>query len=108
MNIISKILLVLIFSFNLIFASQLDGEKVFKQYCWGCHHQTAVAFGPSFEQIANKRTIGEIQGQIISPKSMYQQLGYKRSVMPSFGDKLSVEELDAITDFIISFKSKKD
>lgn len=108
MNIISKILLVVIFFFNLAFASQLDGEKVFRQYCWGCHHQTAVAFGPSFEQIANKRTIGEIQGQIISPESMYQQLGYKRSVMPSFKDELSNEQLNAITNFIISFKSKKD
>jgi mono/diheme cytochrome c family protein len=96
------------FFFNLLNASSVDGEKIFKQYCWGCHHQTAVAFGPSFEQIANKRTIGEIQGQIISPESMYKQLGYKRTVMPSFKDNLSQEELDAITNFIMSFKSKKD
>jgi mono/diheme cytochrome c family protein len=96
------------FFFNLLNASPVDGEKIFKQYCWGCHHQTAVAFGPSFEQIANKRTIGEIQGQIISPESMYKQLGYKRTVMPSFKDNLSQEELDAITNFIMSFKSKKD
>ena len=108
MNITSKILLVLVFLFNISFASQLDGEKVFKQYCWGCHHETSVAFGPSFEQIANKRTVGEMQGHIISPKSMYKQLGYKRSVMPSFKDELSQNQLDAITDYIISYKSKKD
>jgi mono/diheme cytochrome c family protein len=100
--------LVLMFFFNFLNAASLDGEKIFKQYCWGCHHETSVAFGPSFEQIANKRTIEEIQGHIISPKSMYEQLGHKRSVMPSFQDKLSQEELDAITDFILLYKSKKD
>ena len=108
MNITSKTILVLVFFFNISFASTIDGEKVFKQYCWGCHHETSVAFGPSFEQIANKRTIEEIQGYIIAPKSMYQQFGHKRSVMLSFRDKLSSEQLDAITDYIISFKSKKD
>lgn len=81
---------------------------MFKQYCWGCHHQTSVAFGPSFEEIANRRTVAEIQGHIIAPKSMYKQLGHKRSVMPSFKDELSQEQLDAITNFIMSFKSKKD
>ena len=64
-------------------------KKVFKDYCWGCHHQTSIAFGPSFQEIANKRTVGEIQGHIISPKSMYEQLGHKRSVMPSFQNVLS-------------------
>ena len=89
-------------------SSQLDtGEKVFRAYCWGCHHQTAVAFGPSFKQIANKRTKGQIQGHIISPKSMYKQLGHKRSVMPTFKDKLSQKELNLITDFILSFKGVK-
>lgn len=82
-----------------------SGEQVFKAYCWGCHHETSVAFGPPFEEIANKRTIGEIQGHIVSPKSMYKQLGHKRSVMPAF-DKLSQKELDLITEFILSFKSK--
>ncbi len=91
-------------------ASSLDnkslttGEKVFRAYCWGCHHQTSEAFGPSFQEIANKRSIGEIQGHIVSPKSTYEQLGHKRSVMPAFGDKLSQKELDLITDFILSFK----
>lgn len=80
------------------------GEKVFRTYCWGCHHQTAEAFGPSFQEIANKRDISEIQGHIISPKSTYKQLGYKRSVMPTFGDKLSQKELELITNFILSFK----
>lgn len=102
-----KIPLVLMFFLTLGFAQEPNGEKVFKQYCWGCHHQTSVAFGPSFEEIANIRTIGEIQGHIIAPKSTYKQLGHKRSVMPSFKDELSQKELNAITNFIISFKSKE-
>ncbi len=80
------------------------GQKVFETYCWGCHHQTSVAFGPSFEEIASKRTEGEIKGHIIDPKSMYKQLGHKRSVMPPFN--LSPKELNLITEFILSYKPK--
>lgn len=108
MSILRKIPLVLIFFYSFTFAQNVSGEKVFKTYCWGCHHQTSVAFGPSFQEIADLRTRGEIQGHIIAPKSMYKQLGHKRSVMPSFKDELSQEQLDAITDFIISYKTKKD
>jgi mono/diheme cytochrome c family protein len=108
MSIFKKIPLVLIFFCSFSFAQNVSGEKVFKTYCWGCHHQTSVAFGPSFQEIADLRTIGEIQGHIIAPKSMYKQLGHKRSVMPSFEGKLTKDELNAITDFIYSFKSKKD
>ncbi len=46
-------ILVLLFCINLQ-ASQNDGEKLFKKYCWGCHHETSMAFGPSFNQIANQ------------------------------------------------------
>lgn len=101
-----KLIIAILIMFN--FANAQDslntGEKVFKAYCWGCHHQTSVAFGPSFAQMANNRTRGEIQGHIIAPKSMYKQLGHKRSVMPAFGDKLSQKELNLITDFVLSFK----
>ncbi len=105
MNKITKLTFFAIFLANLVNATSLNtGEKVFKAYCWGCHHQTSVAFGPSFEDIANKRTLGEIQGHIVSPQSTYKQLGHKRSVMPAFGETLSQKELDLITDFILSFK----
>jgi len=80
----------------------MTGQQVFETYCWGCHHQTSVAFGPSFEDIASKRSEGEIKGHITDPKSMYKQLGHKRSVMPPFD--LSTRELDLITEFILSFK----
>ena len=108
MNFVFKIQVLFIIFLTSAFAQSLSGEKIFTQYCWGCHHQTSVAFGPSFEDIANKRSRGEIQGHIMSPKSTYEQLGHKRSVMPAFGDKLSQKELDLITDFIYSFKNKKD
>jgi len=83
------------------------GEKVFRAYCWGCHHQTAMAFGPSFHEIANKRSLGQIEGHIVSPKSDYKLLGYKRSVMPAFNDTLSQKELDLIAQYILSYKDKK-
>ncbi len=108
MSIFYKIPLVLVLFLSSINASNIDGQKVFEKYCWGCHHQTSVAFGPSFQEIADKRSIGQIQGHIIAPKSMYKQLGHKRSVMPSFKDTLTNEELTAITNFILTFKSKKD
>ena len=34
-----------------------DGKAVFERYCWGCHHQSAMAFGPPFSQIAKKEKL---------------------------------------------------
>ena len=79
-----------------------NGKKVFETYCWGCHHQTAVAFGPPFSEIASKRTVEEIQAMITDPASVSKVLGYKRNAMPAF--TLTPGELKAITDYILSFK----
>ena len=81
-----------------------SGKKVFETYCWGCHHQTAVAFGPSFEEIASKRSADEIRAMITDPVSVSKVFGYKRNAMPAFPD-LKPEELKAITAYILSFKS---
>ncbi|MAD42188.1 MAG: cytochrome C [Arcobacter sp.] len=108
MSILKKTPLLLIFLCSFSFAQNISGEKVFRTYCWGCHHQTSVAFGPSFQEIADARTKGEIQGYIIAPKSLYEQFGHKRSVMPSFEGKLSQDEINAISEFIYTYKSKKD
>ncbi|AKF25608.1 cytochrome C [Sulfurovum lithotrophicum] len=81
-----------------------SGKKVFETYCWGCHHQTAVAFGPPFAEIASKRTAEEIQGMIADPASVSKLFGYKRNAMPAF--TLKPEELKAITSYILSFKPK--
>jgi len=106
MSNIIKVPFFLICFISIGFAAQSSGQKIFEQYCWGCHHQTATAFGPSFEDIANKRSLGEIEGHIIAPKATYKQLGYKRSVMPSFKDKLSTEELNTIANYILQYRSK--
>jgi len=79
-----------------------EGKKVFETWCWGCHHQTAVAFGPPFAEIAAKRDAATIRAMITDPESVARQLGYTRNAMPKL--KLKEEELQAITDYILSFK----
>ena len=98
--------LFLLIFFQGVQAKNLDGESLFKEYCWGCHHQTAQAFGPSFKSIANKRNSGEIIAQIVDPKGTYKSLGYNVNSMPSFSD-LNQSELEALTKYIYKFKDKK-
>jgi len=95
----------LLFCIPLLANNLVQGKKVFETYCWGCHHQTAMAFGPPFNQIAAKRTKAEIEAYIASPKSMYKAFGYKRTVMTQL--HLNAKELDLISDYILSFKGKK-
>ncbi|MCF6172239.1 MAG: cytochrome c [Campylobacteraceae bacterium] len=99
------ILFLVLFS-QMALAKDSKGEKLFKEYCWGCHHQTAQAFGPSFQSIANKRNRGEIIAQIANPNGTYKSLGYKINSMPAFDD-LNSSELEALTDYIYKFKDKK-
>ena len=89
---------------SLLFSSETDGKKVFETYCWGCHHQTAVAFGPPFTEIANKRSKDEIEAYIIEPKAMYKAFGYKRTVMTQL--KLNDKEIAALSEYILSYKGK--
>ncbi|RLA62695.1 MAG: cytochrome c [Epsilonproteobacteria bacterium] len=91
----------------LIFAENTDSmnaKKVFETYCWGCHHQSAEAFGPSFASIAAKRSAEEIEAMIADPEAMFLVLGYKRNAMPAF--TLKDSELKAISEYILSFKGK--
>ena len=81
-----------------------SGKKVFETYCWGCHHQSAVAFGPPFSEIASKRSAEEIRAMIADPEHVSKLFGYKRNAMPSF--TLKEDELKAITEYILSFKPK--
>jgi len=99
-----KYLLILVLLSSSLFASELDGKKVFETYCWGCHHQTAVAFGPPFTEIAAKRTKAEIEAYIASPSSMYKSFGYRRTAMTQFN--LKDDERDAIANYILSYKGK--
>ncbi len=86
------------------YAKQSNGKEVFENYCWGCHHQTAMAFGPPFSQIADSRTAQEIEAYIISPESMYRAFGYKRTVMTQFS--LSDSDREAVVNYILSYKGK--
>jgi mono/diheme cytochrome c family protein len=89
---------------NRRFYPKLFGEEIFREKCWGCHHQTATAFGPPFNKIASKRTPEEIRAMISNPNSVSKVFGYKRNAMPRF--KLNEYQLKAITDFILSYKGK--
>jgi len=80
-----------------------EGKKVFETYCWGCHHQTAVAFGPPFSEIASKRNADEIRAMITDPASVSKAFGYKRNAMPAF-PTLTEAELQAITQYILFYK----
>ncbi len=90
--------------FGSILIADVSGKKVFETYCWGCHHQTAVAFAPPFAQIASKRSASEIRAMIADPKDVSKVFGYKRNAMPAF--KLKEDELEAITRYILSYKPK--
>ena len=81
------------------------GKKIFETYCWGCHHQTAVAFGPPFREIAARRSAAEIRAMIADPVGVSKALGYKRNAMPKLD--LSVSEIEAITAYILSFKPEQ-
>jgi len=83
-----------------------NGKKVFETYCWGCHHQTAVAFGPPFEAIASHRTAEEIRAMITDPVAVSKSFGYRRNAMPAF--TLSEENLSAITHYILSYKPESN
>ncbi len=99
-------ILIIVCSLYVMANSLQTGEEVFRAYCWGCHHETAEAFGPSFKFIAQNRTKAQMKGHIVAPKSMFELLGYKRSVMPSFGETLNDTELEFIVNFIIKQKDK--
>ncbi|EHP29935.1 cytochrome c precursor [Sulfurimonas gotlandica GD1] len=89
---------------SLLYSQDFEGKKVFETYCWGCHHQSAVAFGPPFTEIASKRTLDEIEAYIIDPKAMYKAFGYKRTVMTEL--KLNDKERKAVAKYILSYKGK--
>ena len=83
---------------------EIKEKKVFETYCWGCHHQSAVAFGPSFTEIASKRNAEEIRAMITNPASVSKVFGYKRNAMPKLD--LTENELEAVTNYILSYKLK--
>ncbi|NPA17546.1 MAG: c-type cytochrome [Aquificae bacterium] len=88
------------------YAPFLLGKDVFMEKCWGCHHQTQEAFGPSFKWIVNHRDRDTIISHIMNPEATYKQLGYKRNAMPRLN--LSPEELEAVVSYMMEFKDAED
>ncbi|MCK5922848.1 MAG: c-type cytochrome, partial [Methylococcales bacterium] len=74
------------------------GKEVFMARCWGCHHETSMAFGPSLKSIAKKRSRAEMMAQILAPAHTSKQLGYKSNAMPK--NPMGTEELEAIISYI--------
>ncbi len=100
-----NITIVFLLSITVTCSLAMEGKKVFETYCWGCHHQTAVAFGPPFSEIASKRTAEEIAAMITDPQRVSKVFGYKRNAMPAL--HLSPKDIEAITSYILSFKPVK-
>ncbi len=85
------------------FFPSLLGYEVFMAKCWGCHHQTETAFGPSFRWIANHRNPEQIVFHIADPSRSAKKLGYSRSAMPKIS--LSRWEVQSLLAFIKSLKT---
>lgn len=99
-----KILFIILVAASCSWATELDGKAVFEKYCWGCHHQTAMAFGPPFNEIAKKRSFEEIQAYILDPESMYRAFGYKRTAMSKL--TLTDKEREVVARYILTYKGK--
>jgi len=89
---------------NTLVAADLSGGSVYESACMGCHHQRYEAFGPPFSQIASERNRDQIRTHIQAPASTYKALGYRRNSMPAI--PLTSQQLDAVTDYILSFKEE--
>ncbi len=84
------------------FYPYLLGREVFMAKCWGCHHQTRTAFGPSLRWIALHRTKDLIISQILNPEETSKRIGYSRSVMPRID--MTPYEVEGILAFMEGLK----
>lgn len=78
------------------------GQSVFTAKCWGCHHETSMAFGPSFTKIASTRSVEMIRTHLDNPKINALNLGYKNPTMPNI--ELSEIEKDMVASFVASYR----
>ncbi len=81
------------------------GYQVFMEKCWGCHHKTREAFGPSLRWIAKHRSKEEIVSQLVNPEETAKLLGYGRNAMPKID--LSPEEIETILSFVESLRGNR-
>lgn len=80
------------------------GQSVFTAKCWGCHHETSMAFGPSFAKIANSRSSEMVRTHLDNPKINALNLGYKNPTMPNI--ELSEVEKDMVTAYVMGHRKK--
>ena len=78
------------------------GAQVFMEKCWGCHHTTENAFGPSLRWSVQNREKALVIAQILNPENTYRLLGYSRNAMPRI--ELKEEELKALMKFMEALK----
>ncbi|MEW6283532.1 MAG: cytochrome D1 domain-containing protein, partial [Candidatus Eremiobacterota bacterium] len=76
----------------------LLGRQVYMERCWGCHHPTREAFGPSLAAIFRRRPTSDIWAQILNPEGMHARLGYRRNAMPRL--ELKPEEIEALISYM--------
>jgi mono/diheme cytochrome c family protein len=82
------------------------GQEVFSARCWGCHHPSSMAFGPSLKWISENRSRGEILAQVMAPEHNYRQLGYEDNAMPRI--PLGAQELEALVSLIADAGDAED
>jgi cytochrome c oxidase cbb3-type subunit 3 len=73
----------------------IDGQTLFKKHCAGCHGANGKgAFGPD---LSGEYTYGK------TTMAVQESIAFGRPKnMPGFEKKLSQEEIDALTEFILS------
>ncbi len=81
------------------------GLSLFGEYCMGCHHPKIEAFAPAYSDIAVKRDINAIMGQIKFPYSSGKIFGYTDQIMPVFD--LTNNEIKNLGAYVYSFKTIK-
>jgi len=81
------------------------GSSLFDEYCMGCHHPTIEAFAPAYSEIAGKRDISVIMGQIKFPYTSSRILGYTDQTMPKFD--LTDNEIRDLGAYVYSFRNLK-
>jgi len=71
----------------------------------GCHHPEYEAFAPSYIEIALKRDIRAIMGQIKFPYTSSRVLGYTEQTMPKFD--LTDSEIKDLGAYIYRFRTSR-
>jgi mono/diheme cytochrome c family protein len=82
--------------------SHSRAKQLIEEYkCRECHtlHGKGGAVGPNLTNVGSRRDREYIHLQIKNPKSHNPN-----TAMPSFGDRLSAQDLDALTDYLAGLK----